>query len=133
MKRPHHGIISTQLKKGGGAVVLPEPVQQIAPPVLPLFKPNVIPAFPSPAHGARQGPNVITDEGDELVANIFCFGAFADRHSGIVYHDLAGLFPFMSFDGSICFFVLFHYESYSILVTPIGWLDDVSIFNAYKR
>jgi hypothetical protein len=39
----------------------------------------------------------------------------------------------MSFDGSICFFVLYHYESNAILATPIAGLDDVSIFNAYKK
>ncbi len=133
MKHPRHGIKSTWPKKGGGAVVLLEPVPQIAPPVLPLVKPNVTPAFPGPAYGAKQGPNVIADDTDELVANIFCFGVFANRHSGIVYHNLMGSFPFMLFDGSICFFILFHYESNAILATPIAGLDDVSIFNAYKR
>jgi hypothetical protein len=43
-----------------------------------------------------------------------------------------GLFPFMSLDGSVCFFVLYHYESNCILPAPITGLDDVSIFNAYK-
>ncbi len=39
----------------------------------------------------------------------------------------------MSFDGSVCFFVLFHYESNAILASPIAGLDDVSIFKTYKR
>ena len=39
----------------------------------------------------------------------------------------------MSFDGSVCFFVLFHHESNAILITPIAGLDHVSIFNAYKK
>jgi hypothetical protein len=39
----------------------------------------------------------------------------------------------MSFDGSVCFFVLYHYESNAILVTPIAGLDDISIFNAGKK
>ena len=38
----------------------------------------------------------------------------------------------MSFDGSICFLVVYHYESNAILTYPIAGLDDVSIFNAYK-
>ncbi len=67
------------------------------------------------------------------MANIFCFGAFADKTSGIVYHDLKGSFPFMSFNGSICFYVLYHYESNPILATPITGLDDVSIYHAYKK
>jgi len=70
--------------------------------------------------------------GGESIANIFAFGAFADKTSGVVYHDLTGSFPFMSFDGSVCFFVLYHYESNAILAKPIAGMDDVSIFNAYK-
>ncbi len=38
----------------------------------------------------------------------------------------------MSLDGSVCFFVLYHYESNCILSAPIVGLDNVSIFNAYK-
>ncbi len=79
------------------------------------------------------GPHVVDNNDDESIANIFCFGVFADKNSGIVYHDLTGSFPFMSFDGSVCFFVLHHYESNAILTTPIAGLDDVSIFNAYKK
>ncbi len=50
-----------------------------------------------------------------------------------MYHDLTGSFPFMSFDGSMCFFVLYHYESNAILATPIAGLDNISIFHAYKK
>ncbi len=79
------------------------------------------------------GPNLIADNEDQSIANIFCFGAFTDKQSGIVYHDNTGLCPFMSFDGSVCFFVLFHYKSNAILASPIAGLDDVSIFKTYKR
>jgi hypothetical protein len=125
MKRPRHGIRSTWPKQKKDNSMEPTPVPQIAPPVLPLFVPNGI-------QDVHTGPNVIADDGDEPIANIFCFGAFADKTSGVVYHDLTGSFPFMSFDGSVCFFVLYHYESNAILATPITGLDDVSIFNAYK-
>jgi hypothetical protein len=108
-------------------------IPQIAPPVLPLFTPDIILDYPSPAYGTQQGPNVIADDSDESIANIFCFGTFANKYSGIVYHDLTGLFPFMSFDGSICFFVLFHHESNAILATPIAGLDNVGIFNTNKK
>jgi hypothetical protein len=91
------------------------------------------PPYPGPTYGAHVGPNVVDDDGNESIANIFCFGAFADKNSGIVYHDLTGSFPFMSFDGSVCFFVLYHYTSNAILATPIAGLDDVSIFNGYKK
>ena len=49
-----------------------------------------------------------------------------------MYHKLTGCFPFMSYDGSVCFLVLYHYKSYAILATPIAGLDNMSIFQAYK-
>jgi hypothetical protein len=39
----------------------------------------------------------------------------------------------MSYDGSVCFFILYHYESNALLGTPIAGLDDISIFEAYKK
>jgi hypothetical protein len=87
---------------------------------------------PRPVH-ATNLPNLIGDNGNESIAKVFCFGAFADKNSGIVYHDLTGSFPFMSYDGSICFFILYHYESNVILGTPIAGLDNISIFEAYKK
>ncbi len=50
----------------------------------------------------------------------------------MVSNNLTGLFPFMSLDGSVCFFVLYHYETNMILATPVVGLDNKSIFNAYK-
>ncbi len=50
----------------------------------------------------------------------------------MVYNDLTGLFPFMLLDGSVCFFVLYHYKANAILATPVAGLDDKSIFKAYK-
>jgi hypothetical protein len=99
--------------------------------VLPLF--NEGPVYPGPAYGATTGPNLIGNDDNKSIANIFCFGAFADKNIGIVYHNLKGSFPFMSYDASVCFFILYHYESNSILVTTIAGLNDVSIFNAYKQ
>jgi hypothetical protein len=120
MKRLHHSIQSTCHH--------PAPVAQPAPPVLPLF--DNIPVYSGPAYGVQPGPNVILDDRDKSNTNIFCLGAFADRNSGIVYHNLTGLFPFRSFDGSVCFFVLYHFESNAILATPIVGLDNMSIFIA---
>jgi hypothetical protein len=80
-----------------------------------------------------QLPNLIGDNNDKSITNVFGFGPFADKNSGIVYHDLTGSFPLMSLDGSICFSVLYHYKSNCILATPIAGLDDKSIFEAYKK
>jgi hypothetical protein len=122
MKQPRNSICSTCHHLA--------PVAQPAPPVLPLF--DIIPVYPGPAYGLQPGPNVIMDVNNKSIANIFCFGAFADRISSIVYHNHTGLFPFTSFDGSVCFFVLYHYESNAILVMPIAGLDNMSISTAYK-
>jgi hypothetical protein len=128
MKRPRHGIKST------------------TPRVKPMQPPIHVPAITFPVqpvesigdnseqtsvHNA-QCPNLIGDNGDESIANVFGFGAFADKNNGIVYHDLTGSFPFMSLDRSVCFFVLYHYEANCILASPIVGLDDKSIFEAYK-
>ncbi len=69
---------------------------------------------------------------DKLIANILCFGAFADKVTSVMYNNLMGNFPFMLLDGSVCFFVIYHYETNAILVAPIANLDDKSIFDAYK-
>ena len=37
----------------------------------------------------------------------------------------------MSLDGSVCFFVLYHYESNCFLAMPIAGLNNKSIYNAY--
>ncbi len=78
------------------------------------------------------GPNYITDEEDSTYSNIFCFGAFADKRSGIVYNDLTGSFPYMSLQGNVCFLIVHHYESNAILTLPISSLDDKTIFAANK-
>jgi hypothetical protein len=92
MKRPRHGIRSTRPKQKMELT----PIPQIAPPVLPLFVPNVI-------QDVHTGPNIIADDSDESIENIYCFGAFADKTTNVVYHDLTGSFPFMSFDRACVF------------------------------
>jgi hypothetical protein len=71
-------------------------------------------------------------DGEKSTANVFCFGAFADKVTGVVYNNLMGKFPFMSLDGSVCFFVMYHYKTNSILATRLANLDDKSIFEAFK-
>ena len=134
MKRPRKGIRSTRKNaktKGGTVQSVPVPIPQVAPPVLPQYHEEPRP-YPGPAYDARiERANIIPD--DESIANVFCFGAFADKISGVVYNDLTGNFPFMSIDGSVCFFVLYHYELNAILVKAIANVDDRSIYEAYKE
>ena len=73
------------------------------------------------------------DDDDTTIANMFCFGAFADKANGIVYTDLTISFPFVSLDRGVCFFVLYHYKLNCILATPINGMDDKTIFEAYKK
>jgi hypothetical protein len=125
MKWPRHGIKSTQPKSMPRATPSDQPVV--------VQPPHDIDA--NPVHNVllqQPLPHLIDHEGDESIANVFCLGAFADCHSGIVYKDLMGKFPSMLFDGSICSLMMYHYKSNAILATPNTGLDDVSIFNAYK-
>jgi hypothetical protein len=73
------------------------------------------------------------DEDDASIANMFCLGAFADKQNGVMYNDLTGDFPFMFLDGSVCFLVIYHYKVNAIFAIPIAGLDNVSIFEAYKK
>ncbi len=71
----------------------------MVPPVLPQM--DVAPVFSGPAYKACLEPNLIAMDDDELIAYMFCFGAFTNKNSSVIYHDLTGLFPFVSFDGSV--------------------------------
>jgi hypothetical protein len=105
-------------------------VPQAAPHALPLFVEPL--PYDGPAYNARMEVNYIPDD-DETIANVFCLGAFTDKVSGVVYNDLTGTFPFMSIDGSVFFFVLYHYKMNTILVKAIVNVDDCSIFDAFKE
>ena len=48
-------------------------------------------------------PAFISDVDDESIAKVFCFGAFANKNTGVVYNDCTGTFPSMSLDGNVCF------------------------------
>ncbi len=126
MKHPHQGVRSTWPNVTNHAPTprVPVPIIDTVPVFVQPHIPD--PAYPGPTYGARMGPQVVDNNSNESIANIFCFGAFADKNSGIVYHDLTGSFPFMSFNGSVCFFVLYRFESNAILATPIArWTASV--------
>jgi hypothetical protein len=68
------------------------------------------------------------DDDDATIANIFCFGAFVDKTSGIVYNDLTGSSHSCRWKEAYVFFVLYHYESNCILAS-----NDRTIFETYKK
>ena len=141
MKRPHQGIRSTR----------PRDVPQLAIQRVPpnLIKDN---DFPAPVyadnddassngnsndsdHSVPRLPNtnLIEDDVSSRDGNIFCFGAFANKHTGVVYSDFTGTFPYMSLEGNVCFFVVYHYESNAILGLPVKNMEDSTIYEAYKQ
>jgi hypothetical protein len=65
--------------------------------------------------------------------NIFCFAAFADKHTGNLYTDLTGTFPFMSLEGDVCFLIVYHYELNAILVLPIKNFINNCVLPAYTQ
>jgi hypothetical protein len=79
----------------------------------------------------EHGPYVIEDN-DSSVGNIFCFGAFADKRTGVPYNYLTLPLPYMSLEGNVCFLIVYHYKSNAILALPISGFDDNTIFAAYK-
>jgi hypothetical protein len=82
-------------------------------------------AFPMPH------TNII--ENDDNLDNVFVCAAFADKHTGILYSDLTGTFPFMSLEGNICFLVVYHYEANAILALPVANFSNDSILTAYQQ
>ena len=121
MKRPRHGIKSTTPKM---KLSIQEQIEAIVPPIV------INPPIPQEQHLQH---NLIPDDGDGSIANVFCFGVFADKNSGVVYNDMTGNFPFVSIDGSVCYLIMYHYESNAILATPVDGMTDIIIFNAYKK
>jgi hypothetical protein len=52
---------------------------------------DTVPVYPGPTYGIRLEPNINAMDDDKSIANIFCFGEFANKNSGIVYLNLTGL------------------------------------------
>ena len=141
MKRPHQGIRSTRPRN----IPLP-PAQRVPLPNLlddtyqprPMYNDDDDSAASPSTASSRSTPqprnaNIIEDDDTPPAGNIFCFGAFADKQTGVMYNDLTGSFPFMSLAGNVCFFVVYHYKSNAILGLPIPNMEDATIFAAYKQ
>ena len=127
IKQPRQGIRSTRTPTSIRANV----PTQLSPEKDAIHEPPR-PLLPFALH-----PNVIED--DDMAnmmlknANLYCFAAFADKHTGTIYNDLTGTFPFMSLEGNVCFLVVYHYETNAILALPISGFSDEVIFQAYKE
>ena len=80
----------------------------------------------------KHGPSVIIEDDDSSVGIFFCFTAFADKCTGVLYNDLTGSFPYMSLEGNVCYLIVYHYKSNAILGLPISGFDDNTVFAVYK-
>jgi hypothetical protein len=133
MKRPHQGIRSTtQWQSRPPTSEQQVPIVQAAPVADDESWMGDLSEPSFHVEQFKQGPNVIVADDDSSVGNIFCFGAFADKITGVLYNNLTGTFPYMSLEGNVCFLIVYHYESNAILALPISGLDDNTIFAAYK-
>ncbi len=124
MKRPCQGIRST---RGNIALTIP----------------NIIPIAHAPSlhdsdtsHASHQSdpqPTNIIEPNEDTAAKVFCFAAFADKRTGVLYSNLTGMFPFMSLEVNVCFLVVYHYKTNAILALPIKNFTDECILAAYKQ
>jgi hypothetical protein len=80
----------------------------------------------------RPAANIIESNNDSE-ANIFIFAAFADKRTGMLYSNLTGTFPFISLEGNVCFLIIHHFESNTILALPIANFDDEMILAACRH
>jgi hypothetical protein len=132
MKRSHQGICSTTPQQPR----TPPSAQQIPSiQAAPIFnKSKGDESFAPRIHigPIGHGPKYIIEDDDSSIGNIFCFGAFADKQTGILYNDLTGSFPYMSLKGNICFLIVYYYKSNAILTLPISGFNNNTIFAAYK-
>ncbi len=99
MKRPHQGIKSTRPKLKSPLTSYPSIGHVLPPEMIDDPSPGYIPGCSIPA--------VIADDCNKTVANVFCLGAFANKYLGVLYNNLMGNFPFMLYDGSVCYLVLY--------------------------
>jgi hypothetical protein len=127
MEQPRQGICSTTPRQPRIGV----PASVPDPPMPGLDKPNA--HYDVDHSDLNPHFNLIDDINEHSIANVFCFGAFADKITGVVYNDCTGEFPFMSLDGNVCLFVMYHYKTNAIFATPIPGLDSTSILDVYKR
>ena len=132
MKCQKQGVRSTWKtlpNKGDSVINIPTSIRQVAPIILPIFVEP--PQYHGPAYGAQSQVNIIPD--DKSIAYVFCFGAFANKISGVVYNDLTGNSPSCPLAAVCVSFLMYHYKTNAILVKAIKNLDNHSIQEAYKE
>ncbi len=110
MKQPHQGIQSpTQRQQQAPPSEQQLPNVQASPIDNESNMDNLLESWVN-VSWPKHGPNIIVNNNDSSTRNIFCFRAFADKRTGILYNNQKGLFLYMSFEGNVCFLVVYHYN-----------------------
>ncbi len=128
LKPSHKGIRSTTSKQPR----LSTPAVIIQTPIMPHlhwpveddvdYKSNTAPCF-----------NIIDNNNDHSITNVFCFWAFANKITGIIYNDCTDEFPYMLLDGNVCFLIMYHEKTNAIFATPIPCLHSLSILGTNRK
>jgi hypothetical protein len=132
MKQPHQGIRTTtqqpRLPPSGrqGPTVHVTPLADEDCWIVDISEPSFHAGL------LDHGPSVIVKGDDSSVGNIFCFAAFADKRTGVLYNDLTGSVIYMSLEENVCYLIVYNFESNAILGLPISGFDDNTVFAAYK-
>ncbi len=130
MKYPRQGIWSNQATH-----ICPIGASANIPPPIAINYVDGFQGFVPRIHNPDTNPNVIENDNkwDHPNANLFCFAAFADKHTGTLYNNLTGAFPVMLLEGNVCFLVVYHDASNAILALPISGFSNEVIFKAYQQ
>jgi hypothetical protein len=86
-----------------------------------------------PHHIVHDNTNIIEDDASPCNANMFCFAASADKHTGTLYNNLTSAFPFLSLEGNVYFLIVYHYKTNAIMALTISGFSNETIFVAYKQ
>jgi hypothetical protein len=128
MKRPQMDIPSTRCQHAlePSAALMPTNPAHIKVLCTDSLIPNM---QPSPTSYS----NIIDNNDTSSDANIFCFAAFADKCTGILYNNLTRAFHFMSLESKACFLSVYHYKTNAILALPIVGFSNKTILAAYQQ
>jgi hypothetical protein len=104
------------------------------PGLIPNNKNNVVmPGLISNDKDSKNQPALGTDVNDNLIANIFCLEPLPTRILASCITTAPEIFSFMSLDGNVCFFVMYHNKTNTIFATPIPGLDLKNTLDAYTK
>jgi hypothetical protein len=130
MKQPHQGLCSTTPKIP--CLTTPTSAYNCSMPNLNLHA-NHNYNFNGDKDLPSARANLFNEFDDHSMASIFCFGAFTNKTTNILYNDCTRDFPFISLERNVCYFVMYQYKTNTILVTAIPGLDSASILAAYTK